>query len=116
LIDPSYELQSDYKAVRDCLEEGYKRMPHAVFVIWYPVVGNPLLETMTRKIIALATDKLWRLELSIESAEKQGMVATGVLVLNPPWTLAADMEKAFQAICQQLPFPAARFTATCLKP
>ena len=116
LIDPSYELQSDYKAVRDCLEEGYKRMPHAVFVIWYPVVGNPLLETMTRKITALATDKLWRLELSIESEEQQGMVATGVLVLNPPWTLAADMEKAFQAICPQLPFPAARFTATCLKP
>lgn len=116
LIDPSYELQSDYKAARDCLEEGYHRMPHAVFVIWYPVVGNPLLETMTRKIMALVTDKLWRLELSIESAQARGMVATGVLVVNPPWTLVPDMEKAFQVICPQLPFPATHFTATCMKP
>lgn len=115
LIDPSYELQSDYLAVRDCLEQGYGRMPNAVFVIWYPVVNNPALEIMLRKITALASNKLWRLELSVESADAGGMVATGVLVLNPPWTLVPDMEAAFQQICPQLPFPAAHFTATCLK-
>lgn len=115
LIDPSYELQSDYLAVRDCLEQGYGRMPNAVFVIWYPVVNNPALAIMLKKITALASNKLWRLELRIAPESAEGMVATGVLILNPPWTLVPDMEAAFQQICPQLPFPAARFTATCLK-
>lgn len=115
LIDPSYELKLDYQAVSDCLQQGYDRMPNAVFAIWYPVIGNPALEVMIRKIAAVARYKLWRFELRVADDTAVGMVATGMLVLNPPWTLAADLEAAFQVICPQLPFVAAGFTATCLK-
>ena len=115
LIDPSYELKSDYQAVSDCLQQGYGRMPNAVFAIWYPIIGNPALEVMIRKITAVASNKLWRFELRVAEDTAEGMVATGMLVLNPPWTLAADLEAAFEVICPQLPFASAGFTATCLK-
>ncbi|MSR11064.1 MAG: 23S rRNA (adenine(2030)-N(6))-methyltransferase RlmJ [Gammaproteobacteria bacterium] len=115
LLDPSYETQSDYAAVTQCVEQGYSRMPHGVFAIWYPVVNNPALAIMIKKISAIAQNKLWRFELTATDGEKSGMTATGMLVINPPWTLARDLEAAFQKICPLLPFEQTNFTATCIK-
>jgi len=117
LIDPSYEVKTDYEAVVACLKNGYARMPNAVFAVWYPVIGNPALEVMIKNIAALVKEKFWRFELSASDPDTaSGMTATGMLVINPPWTLAADMEAAFQSMCKHLPFELTAFTAECLKP
>lgn len=115
LIDPSYETQADYAAVTQCVEEGYSRMPNAVFIIWYPVVGNPALDVMLKKLTRIVQNKLWCFELSATNAGATGMTANGVLVINPPWTLAPDLQAAFQSICPRLPFGQCDFTASCLK-
>ena len=114
LIDPSYELKSDYVAVSTALGEGYNRMPNAIFAVWYPVVQNSALEVMVKKIASTVPTKLWRLELTTAREDAKGMTATGMLVINPPWTLATDLQAAFASICPRLPFAEAAFTATCL--
>ena len=41
LMDPSYELKTDYAAVVDCIEEALKRFPTGSYAVWYPVIGRP---------------------------------------------------------------------------
>lgn len=123
LIDPSYETRADYEKVVQSIKQGYTRMPHAVFAVWYPVVGNRALDVMIKNLESLVSQKLWRYELTLTGTDKTdsantdaaGMTATGMLVINPPWTLEADLNAGFSRICPQLTEYNARFTATCLK-
>lgn len=116
LIDPSYETKDDYERVVSCVRAGYGRMPNAVFAVWYPVVGNPALPIMLKKLAASAQGNVWRFELTAtDAAASGGMTATGMLLINPPWTLRAELDTAFAAICPQLPFKTVKFTAECLR-
>ncbi|MDA0271859.1 MAG: 23S rRNA (adenine(2030)-N(6))-methyltransferase RlmJ [Proteobacteria bacterium] len=116
LIDPSYELKSDYEAVAEAVRRGYERMPNAVFMIWYPVVNNPLLPRMMRHLTEIPEGKLWRYELTLTNKTTQsGMTATGMLVINPPWTLERDLENAFKVLCPFLDYDDTHLTITCLK-
>jgi len=116
LIDPSYEVKSDYEAVVECLRQGYARMPNAVFAIWYPVINNPALAGMLKKLAAIPERNVWRFELSaFDTGVEAGMTATGMFVVSPPWTLAQDLDTAFQAICSCLPFDHSHFSVECLK-
>lgn len=116
LIDPSYELKTDYEQVVTCVQKGYERMPNAVFAIWYPVAGNPALPVMLKKLAALAEKNVWRFELKVAADDAGGMTATGMLLINPPWTLKDELITVFDVLVPQLPYVDAHFTAECLKP
>ena len=100
LIDPSYELQQEYNLVVDTLQEGYARMPHAVFALWYPVVDEQAVSYLLRHIKSLAQDDLWQYELDIGGTT--GMSRCGVIVINPPWNLGAELEPLLKILGQQL--------------
>jgi 23S rRNA (adenine2030-N6)-methyltransferase len=103
LIDPSYELDSDYYKVSEAVKEGLRRMPNAVFAVWYPVVAPQSLQAMLKKLARLGGDRCLKLELMLEAkAPSKGMRATGMLVINGPWTLAETMSEALQVIAKQV--------------
>ena len=103
LIDPSYELKSDYDDVANSVLLGYQRMPNCLFLIWYPVVQRKLVNRMIRGLEKGGVRDLWQLELGLEEdSDDYGMTASGMLVINPPWVLADQMRALLPAIQQQL--------------
>ena len=40
LVDPPYEAADEGRAVAEALEEGLRRMPDAVFALWYPLTSR----------------------------------------------------------------------------
>ena len=116
LIDPSYELSSDYEDVTVAVRKGYERMPNAVFLIWYPVVNNPQLSKMIRHMGEVTDGKFWRYELALSKvADHKGMTATGMLAINPPWTLGEELEASFSVLCPLLDHDNPALTIECLK-
>ncbi len=116
LIDPSYELKSDYESVVETVRQGYERMPNAIFMVWYPVVNNPLLPKMIRQLTAIPSGKVWRYELTLTQKPTQsGMTATGMLVINPPWTLERELEAAFDVLSAFLDYDEPHLAIQCLK-
>lgn len=102
LMDPPYELKTDYQQVVKALAEGYRRMPHAVFMLWYPVVEREWVESMLKGLVAEGMRDVWRFELGVNADEVKGMSASGMLVINPPWLLADEMKGLLSAVQQQL--------------
>ena len=103
LMDPSYELQSDYNRVVQALQEACARMPHAVCAVWYPCVDAQATQYLLRHLKSLAGDKFWQYELGSGSAEAaEGMQRCGMAVINPPWNLAATAEPVLAGIEAQL--------------
>jgi len=107
LVDPAYEDRHDYQAVVAALREGLARCTGCIFLVWYPVVegkGHDL-RTMIDRIRALAPDKCLRIELCVNRDTVPGMSTSGVLVINPPWTLAEELVPALDFLARRLAAP-----------
>ncbi|MEQ1560022.1 MAG: 23S rRNA (adenine(2030)-N(6))-methyltransferase RlmJ [Methyloglobulus sp.] len=94
LIDPSYEMKTDYHDVVDTLKEMHKRFATGCYLLWYPVVARKRNQYMERALRASGIRNIQLFELGIQPDNDDfGMTACGMIAINPPWTLLADMQK-----------------------
>lgn len=107
LIDPSYELASDYArtlaAVRTCLE----RMATATVIVWYPRLQTLESRQMPRRLLASAADapKGWlhaTLTVARGGRDGFGLGASGLVVLNPPYQLGRQLRAALPRLVELL--------------
>ncbi len=121
LMDPSYELKTDYSDVVTTVDDAIRRFPTGTFAIWYPVIGRPEAHAMARKLKTLSTQngRAWvQAELNVglnpanantaQAAQGRGhtaMRASGMHVINPPFTLAAQLREALPWVMKALREP-----------
>ncbi|GJJ80402.1 ribosomal RNA large subunit methyltransferase J [Pasteurella canis] len=103
LIDPPYELKEDYDLVVQAVEDGYKRFATGTYAIWYPVVLRQQIKRMLRHFENTGIRKILQIELAVRpDSEQRGMTASGMIVINPPWTLEQQMKKTLPYLTQTL--------------
>ena len=115
LIDPSYEIKSDYAKVTASIQDSLKRFATGSYAVWYPVIPRPEAHEVPRRLKTLATQagRSWlHATLSIGQAEErnvpgepergQGLTASGMFVINPPHTLKAALQLALPQMLQLL--------------
>lgn len=110
LMDPSYEVKTDYARVSTSIQDCLKRFPTGTYAVWYPVIPRPEAHDLPRRLKTLATqaNKPWlHTTLNIgqgpemdevtvpgERAPRPGLTASGMFIINPPHTLKAAMQAA----------------------
>lgn len=101
LMDPSYEIKSDYQHVIRQLIEAQRRFATGTFVLWYPVVLRQRIDEIERalKKSGIKNIQLFELGIAADSME-HGMTASGVIVINPPWTLWAELTLALPYLAE----------------
>lgn len=117
LIDPSYEIKDEYQQVVQAIAQAYRRMATGVFALWYPVIQRQQVEQLCRDLKATGIARLLRIEHCI-SADTSGfgMTGSGMLVINPPYTLAKDFTLLLPELNQLLAQDAsAHFTVEWLR-
>ncbi|MCE9680389.1 23S rRNA (adenine(2030)-N(6))-methyltransferase RlmJ [Shewanella sp. AS1] len=88
LIDPSYEMKSDYLDVADAVIKAHKRFATGVYMIWYPVVNRAQTEAMFDRLKQSGIRRQLRVEQAIKpDSDEFGMTAAGLWIINPPWQL-----------------------------
>jgi 23S rRNA (adenine2030-N6)-methyltransferase len=115
LIDPSYEIKSDYAKVTASIQDSLKRFATGSYAVWYPVIPRPEAHEVPRRLKTLATQagRPWlHATLAIGQAEErnvpgepergQGLTASGMFVINPPHTLKAALQLALPQMLQVL--------------
>lgn len=100
LFDPSYETESDDANVLQAVRGGLKRFATGVFMVWYPVVTPERSAKLARRLVALAREDAssgtaLQVELHVgqQSAFRPGMTGSGMIVVNPPWPLAEQLQR-----------------------
>ena len=103
LIDPSYEIKTEYREVVDTLIKAYKRFATGTYALWYPVVNRHTIEQMEQDLIhsGIKNIQLFELGINADSSEK-GMTSSGMIVINPPWTLHKEMQESLPFLAQTL--------------
>ncbi len=88
LIDPSYEIKSDFRTVVAAVARAHRRFATGVFLLWYPVIDRGRTEELLADLRATGIPRQLRLELCVRpDGAARGMTGAGMLVINPPWTL-----------------------------
>ena len=114
LMDPSYEVDSDYINVMDSLREAHRRWTSGIICLWYPLLKRRQAETAELKAAladcaAKTPSSFMTAELLVDSEENEtGLYGSGMAVINPPWHLDDSMRKTLPYLASVL---AARQTA-----
>ena len=120
LIDPSYEIKSDYARVAACVQDGLKRFATGSYMVWYPLIPRPEAHELPRRLrtlanhagrpwldvqLAIGQDEARRAATAADPAgspRRPGLTASGLFVINPPHTLRASLEAALPQLLQLL--------------
>jgi 23S rRNA (adenine2030-N6)-methyltransferase len=103
LIDPSYEIKSDYDRVVTNLVTGHKKFSQGIFALWYPVIDRRTIDKLQAKLIKSGIRNIQIFELgACADAHARGMTSSGMIVINPPWTLFDKMSQVLPRLAQQI--------------
>ncbi|MFO1035606.1 MAG: 23S rRNA (adenine(2030)-N(6))-methyltransferase RlmJ [Geminicoccaceae bacterium] len=103
LIDPSYEIKTEYETVVTALVNAHRRWPNGTYILWYPVIERMRVAAMLAAMVGSGIRRQYRIELLMAAdGARRGMTASGVLVVNPPWTLAAEAHDGLPWLVERL--------------
>lgn len=80
LVDPSYEVKTEYAATASFARKLIARWPEAALLIWYPILAEPRHEAL---ISGLAPLSFTRHEIGFGT--DSGMTGSGLVGINLPW-------------------------------
>ncbi|HEY5645737.1 MAG TPA: 23S rRNA (adenine(2030)-N(6))-methyltransferase RlmJ [Pseudomonadales bacterium] len=101
LIDPSYEVKSDYDKVVSALRDAVLRFPSGTYALWYPLLAGGQSETMVERLLTLDAPSWLDVRLTVRSDSAPGMYGSGMGGINPPFALP-------ECLGETLPFLADR--------
>ncbi|RIQ58257.1 23S rRNA (adenine(2030)-N(6))-methyltransferase RlmJ [Bordetella avium] len=104
LIDPSYEDKQDYRRTLTAVKEGIKRFSTGTHAVWYPLVQRREVADMTRQLERLPVKSWLHASLTVKrpAANGFGLHGSGMLLINPPWTLNAALKEAMPFLAREL--------------
>ena len=96
LIDPSYEIKTDYADIPKHINKLAKAWNVGIITLWYPVLKVSAHRGMIRELHSAFPEAL-RHEVSFPPArEGHGMIGSGLFVINPPFGLEKEAERLGQ--------------------
>jgi 23S rRNA (adenine2030-N6)-methyltransferase len=92
LIDPPYEDKQEFAHLAAHFESAYRKWPTGSYLLWYPIKGRSEPEALTRHLRKIGLPKLLQTEIRIAaSTRSQRLTAAGLIIVNPPWKLHAEL-------------------------
>jgi 23S rRNA (adenine2030-N6)-methyltransferase len=111
LMDPSYEIKSDYHKVEASIADALTRFATGTYIIWYPIVPRHEAHSIARRLKSLATQRRrgWlhaTLALAHQKAAAKaagappsgGLRESGVVIINPPHTLKGALSEGLATL------------------
>jgi 23S rRNA (adenine2030-N6)-methyltransferase len=123
LIDPPFEQKDEFERMANGFTEAFAKWPTGSYMLWYPVKSRRATDSLAKHVaeVAAAADvpgACLRLEFSVApQMAGAALTSAGLLIVNPPWKLAAELK----AILPELEKPlgqggAGRFRLEAPKP
>jgi 23S rRNA (adenine2030-N6)-methyltransferase len=104
LMDPSYEGRGDYGRVIAAMRAAVARFKEGVYIVWYPQVSKLEAAQLPKRLIALAPAGWLHASLTVQQSNEPGfgLNGSGVVVINPPHTLHAQLQGVLPYLTQVL--------------
>jgi 23S rRNA (adenine2030-N6)-methyltransferase len=97
LIDPAFEAPDEFARLADRLALAHGKWTGGIYLLWYPIKHRDECDAFARRLRELAIPKLLRAELTV-SAPRDHLHGSGLVVVNPPWTLERELAALLPAL------------------
>lgn len=93
LVDPPFELDGEYERLVDGLVKAHRRFPGGVYCLWYPIKKGAPIAPFHEALKHAGIAKIFCAEMTVCSdRETTGLNGSGLIVVNPPYTLPAELK------------------------
>jgi 23S rRNA (adenine2030-N6)-methyltransferase len=99
LIDPPFEDAADFSRLFEALAAAHRKWPTGIYMLWYPIKARAAPDALARRLQRFGIARILRCEImtGLRSADA-GLAGSGLVVVNPPFTLEADLRVLLPAI------------------
>lgn len=91
LVDPPFEIAGEYERLVDGLAKAYRRFATGTYCLWYPIKKGAPIKAFHEQLQALEIPKMLCAELSVRSDREEGLSGSGLIIVNPPFTLKDEL-------------------------
>jgi 23S rRNA (adenine2030-N6)-methyltransferase len=102
LIDPPFEQPDEFDRLADGLSRAHRKWPTGIYLLWYPVKDTRQTEGFARRLARLGIARILRAELTLPARPDARLRASGLILVNPPWKLEAELTLLLPALAHAL--------------
>ncbi|AJW43718.1 23S rRNA (adenine(2030)-N(6))-methyltransferase RlmJ [Ralstonia mannitolilytica] len=104
LIDPSFEDKHDYARTVQAVQDSLQRFATGMYAIWYPQVQRREAAQFPARLKQLRLTDWLHVTLTVRRPVEGGLGlhGSGMFIVNPPWTLKAQLQEALPTLVRLL--------------
>jgi 23S rRNA (adenine2030-N6)-methyltransferase len=103
LIDPPFEDPGEFTRLAEGLGRAHRKWATGIYLAWYPIKDRRECDAFCRRLARTGMAKVLRIEFMVAPGRAAARLAgTGLVVINPPWLLEAELAVLLPALAQVL--------------
>ncbi|MDX6807083.1 23S rRNA (adenine(2030)-N(6))-methyltransferase RlmJ [Terrihabitans rhizophilus] len=103
LVDPPFEEPDELLRMVSALDAAHRKWPTGTYALWYPVKDPGEIAAFTHRLANLDVPSILGAEIMIQRPEDASRLnGTGLVIVNPPWTLERDLRILLPALARVL--------------
>jgi 23S rRNA (adenine2030-N6)-methyltransferase len=103
LVDPPFEEGADFDRLSEAIAAAHRKWPNGIYMLWYPIKERSAPDALARRLRKAAVPRLMRSELWVRlPGPDAGLTGSGLIVINPPFQLDAELAALIPAVAQVL--------------
>jgi 23S rRNA (adenine2030-N6)-methyltransferase len=103
LVDPPFEEAGELDRLVQGLQHAMRRFAGGVYLLWYPIKDPRPITRFHQAIAKVSPQESLAVELLVRApTDSDRLNGSGLLVINPPYTLAADLAVLLPVLAERL--------------
>lgn len=105
LVDPSYEVKTDYRTIPGTLAKIHRKWPVGVMMLWYPILTDGPHKPMLKALTAAIPDAVTHEVRFPPARPRHRMVGSGLFVVNAPYGFTEECARLTRVFEEKLAHP-----------
>jgi 23S rRNA (adenine2030-N6)-methyltransferase len=97
LIDPPFEQADEFERLANALTAAHRKWPTGIYALWYPIKDTAAPSAFARRLLRTGIARMLRAELTLPR-EAERLAGSGLILVNPPWTLENELAVLLPAL------------------
>jgi len=99
LVDPPFEKEGEFQRLVEGLQRAYRRWPGGIYALWYPIKDRKAVAEFRQALADTGIPKIMDIRFEIRPPSREPrMDGTGMIVVNPPFTLERELRVLLPAL------------------
>jgi len=102
LVDPPFEEPGEWGRLVEGLGKAHRKWATGIYLLWYPLKEPREVNGFVADLKATGIARMLRAELTVAPALAGTLYGSGLIVVNPPYTLEGELRTVLPALAEVL--------------